>query len=128
MNKKNILLIALGVLAIGLSVAVYLWNKPHRNVQNEKSSAQMSVESLKAEIAGNPAAIDTYLDRVLELKGVVTEAADDHIVLEEFAYIELLESGNQGLEPGQTVAVKARVVSFDDLFGQLRLDQGAVLK
>ncbi len=128
MNKKNLLVFGLSLVVLGLAVAVYLWNKPHRNIQSEKSSAQLSTEALKAEIAGNPVALDAYLDRVIEIKGVATEVADDHIVLEEFAYVEMLEPGSQGIEAGQAISIKARVVSFDDLFGQLRLDQGAILK
>jgi|GEM_PF-500075 len=125
-NRKNLFFLVAFLALAGLATAFYLWNKPHRDVQSEKPQFQINAEELRAQLQSDPTQLAGYLDQVVLLQGRVTESAEDHIVVDEFAYVELLEPGKTPLEFGTPIVIKARVVAFDELFGQLRLDQGAL--
>ncbi|MBI1316976.1 hypothetical protein GC167_08990 [bacterium] len=126
MNRRNLFFFFAFLALAAVATAVYMWNKPHRNVQTEQARFALDIAALKGELIGDPPRLEHYLDQVMVLNGQVTESATDHVVLDNFAYVEWLEPAAAPVEEGSTISVKARVVAFDELFGQLRLDQGAL--
>ena len=69
---KRFLVPALVVLIVGLVIAWFFWNKPHRKAEDESGLAVTS-ETLYAEYAANEAAANTrYLNKVLAVTGELT--------------------------------------------------------
>ena len=85
---KNIALAALAATLIGMSVAYYLWNKPHENIGAAQPDLSISaVELFTAFETDENAANAQYLGKIIEVSGVVSEsgANDDgsaRVVLE----------------------------------------------
>ncbi|MBK8554705.1 MAG: hypothetical protein IPL65_02515 [Lewinellaceae bacterium] len=72
---KKLLIFGIVALVLGGGVAYYMWNKPHQDM--EAAHADISVDATKLfndfdtdETAANT----TYLDKVIEVKGVVKES------------------------------------------------------
>lgn len=119
---KRILVLAIIVLIGGGAIALYLWNKPHRDPTQEKAAHQLEAAALQqAFLTDIASAMETYLDQVVEVSGEITEAGPDYLVLNEGVYVRMATEQTDFPQSGK-VLVKGRVVSFDDLFEQVRLD------
>jgi hypothetical protein len=131
MKKKLLILLLIG--AIGAGAAYwYTFHKPHRNVQTEKSSFTLSSESLIGEFSADLAtATEKYIDKVIEIEGIVTDVNASNAMLDRAVYCSFLE-GELGkvveIGQGKTITLKGRVIGFDELFGEIRLDQCALIE
>lgn len=80
--KTGIYILGAGAL-IALVVGLYLFNLPHRNIQETKTDIQISAASLTKEFLENPAEANLkYLDaegesKVLEVTGEVANVSED---------------------------------------------------
>ena len=70
---KNIL-IAIGVLVlIGICTGIYMWNKPHKKVEDAKGIS-ITAEALSQEYNKNEKAADVkYLNKAIEVSGTISE-------------------------------------------------------
>jgi hypothetical protein len=131
MKKKLLILLVVGAF-VGGSVYMYTFYKPHRNVQKEKSAFTLSSANLIGEFTADmQAATDKYIDQVVEIEGVVTDVNATNAMLDGAVYCSFLE-GELGkvveVGQGKTITLKGRIIGFDDLFGEVRLDQCAVIQ
>ncbi len=70
---RIILLIILAGALIGAGVGMYMWNKPHEQIEDVKGM-EVSVAELTTAFSENEtAANEKYLNQVLTVKGTVTE-------------------------------------------------------
>jgi len=72
-------LFSIGLLGlIGASIALYLYNKPHKDIKTSKTDFTMEAEQLFSEFEENEAVANTkYLDKLIEVKGTVREVSSD---------------------------------------------------
>ncbi len=69
---KKIVLIGLACLLLGSTVGVYMYNKPHQDIQGAKADYHMPAATLfEAFAADESAANAKYLDKVVEVTGKV---------------------------------------------------------
>lgn len=81
MNRRT-LLILIGLILIGgiigLIVAFYMWNKPHRDIAEEEVAFTVTADDIYNEYQLNEqAANEKYLDQVVQVTGVVEDVAAD---------------------------------------------------
>lgn len=74
MNKgKIILMIILAGALIGAGVGIYMWNKPHEQIEDVKG-VEVSVVDLTTAFSENEAAAnEKYLNQAITVKGTVAE-------------------------------------------------------
>jgi hypothetical protein len=75
MNKtfKSLLIIALILLIGGGAVAYFMWNKPHRNVENEKGIEVTAPQLVKEYQQNEAEANKKYLDKAIQVQGNISE-------------------------------------------------------
>jgi hypothetical protein len=140
-NKRNILLLLLVLgLAGGGAAYWYTFHKPHRNVAAEKAAYQLIANDLYQEFQSDEqAATSKYLDQVIQISGMVTEVSGDaeqghSLILEadgaimggviaQMAIGQPVENV-QGVE----VSLKGRLIGWEDLLGEIRIDQCTFVK
>lgn len=126
MKQRLILLLIVGAL-IGGGVFLYVWYKPHRDIQNEKSKYSLTAGSLhEAYLADEANANNLYLDKTIEISGTISDVKEGIIILNDLVVCNLLEGeGMKAVQLGQgkKVTIKGRVTGFDELFEEVRLDQ-----
>lgn len=119
---KNLLKYGLLVALIGAAIGVYLWNKPHENMDKAKTDVHLAANELFAAFSENEGAANSaYLDKVIAVKGVVREASKSadglvKVTLESgdemFGVIcqldELSEHQRTDFEVGETVTFKGK--------------------
>lgn len=84
-KKKRILLVILIIIIGGLGTALYMWFKPHRDVQSSKAFALLTTTELVAEFSTDPAKSNAkYLSsdgnsKVLIIEGRVSKISTNQI-------------------------------------------------
>ena len=75
---KRILPILLILAVLGAGIGFYMYNKPHQNIQKSRADIQVSATELFTAFDDNEeSANQTYLDKVVEVKGVVAEVTQE---------------------------------------------------
>jgi hypothetical protein len=119
--KRFVRWIFLAVALLAVAYAWTLWNQPHADFTAAEAEARLTSAELVASFSKGPS---SWLNRAIEVEGKVASAALDHVILEGGVVCLWNDPQNdvEGLV-GQTVLVHGRLVGFDELFGEARLDQ-----
>jgi ssDNA-binding replication factor A large subunit len=125
MNKK-LKIIVISIVLIGLFGFVaynYVMHGGERNLSSETTDFEVTSKAISAEFTTD---IDVsnkkYLEKAIAISGTVTAVSGTEITIDNMI-ICTLKSPNTLVKKKQSVTVKGRVVGYDDLMGELRLDQ-----
>ena len=130
MSKKVKLIGVLIVitLIIGFSVFNYVFHGGARDLATEDTAFSVTSKTITAEFAENvPAATKKYSDKAIAITGIVT-AVSDSIVTIDNTIICNFKTPDTNIKNDQAITVKGRLVGFDDLMGELKLDQCSINK
>ena len=130
MSKKVKLIGVLIVIAliIGFSVFNYVFHGGARDLATEDTAFSVTSKTITAEFAENvPAATKKYSDKAIAITGIVT-AVSDSIVTIDNTIICNFNTPDTNIKNDQAITVKGRLVGFDDLMGELKLDQCSINK
>ncbi|SHG75646.1 OB-fold protein [Winogradskyella jejuensis] len=131
MKKKE--LIVTGVLLVILlsvfTVYNYVFNAEHRDIAAEEAVTTMTAKEIFDHFKVNEAlATTTYLDKVIELKGEVTEIEDNNLVLSNGVQVSFLNNKDSNLKTGTQIVIKGRCVGYDELLELVKIDQSTLIK
>ena len=130
MSKKVKIIGVLFVIAliIGFSVFNYVFHGGERDLATEEAAFTVTSKNIIAEFAANvSAATKKYSDKAIAVSGIVT-AVTDSIVTIDNTIICNFKSPDTTIKNEQAITVKGRLVGFDDLMGELKLDQCSINK
>lgn len=121
---KKIVWIVLVIVIFGAATVYYLFNKPHRDLVAEEAEIEMSAADLSASYEKDAEQANAlYLDKVVQVQGNITEFEDYAIVLNDVIYCSMDSSSVKGQpKNGMPALIKGRVIGYDELFGQVKLD------
>lgn len=125
MRKKR--LITAVVVLLGLGALVYGYYgylyKDARNISEEDAAHRVSADKLAGDYAANAQEADAkYLNKTLEIQGTVTEVRDSVMILDNAVFCGMHSAhGNNNLN--KTITIKGRCIGYDELFGEVKLDQ-----
>jgi hypothetical protein len=121
---KKFLLLALAAAAIGVAVAYYLYNKPHRDIASEEAAHTLTADALFDAFEADEAAANAlYLDKVVAVTGEVAEVTQNNAgqtVVTLTATNAMMggvsatfqQTGVTSISEGQTVTVKCRCTGY----------------
>ena len=120
MKKKAIFILVLGIiLVVGYN---YIY-KDHRVIEDETPDFKVTSNSIFQEFSQNQKTSETkYLDRTIEVKGVVTELNDNDLTLDDKIFCKFIESVHT-INLNDEIKLKGRCIGYDDLLEQVKLDQ-----
>ena len=128
MKTRNKIAIIVVLIAIAAYFGYnYIMTSGARNLQTEKPEFTTSAKTIYGEFSTNSdVATKKYLNKAIQLSGVVTNTKDSVITLEEkvSCQFQLIPS----LLIGEKVTIKGRVTGYDDLLGEVKLDQCVIAK
>ncbi len=127
MKKKRNLKIAAVAILIVASGALYgyygILYKSARDVSSEESAFSVPANGLAGEYAANANAANAkYLNRAIEIKGRVTAVKDSIIILDDKVVCGF-DAAPAATAVDKNITVKGRCIGFDELFGEVKLDQ-----
>ncbi len=122
--KKGILVIVALVILGGIGAYFYVFNKPHRNPSSEAASFKVSATELAEEFSANPdAANEKYIDKVVEVSGTAMEVTETYIIMDNVLNCSVLKDHDvSGVKSGDNIVMKGRVIAFDDLLEEVKMD------
>ncbi|MEO5776105.1 MAG: hypothetical protein ABIQ27_04320 [Flavobacterium sp.] len=110
------------------SVRYYIYNAGKRDIQSEDTAFAVSSKAIVTEFTSNTAASNKkYLEKPIAVSGIVTSVSDKEVILDNSVNCNFLTASNS-LKKDQKVTIKGRVVGYDDLLGEVRLDQCNLFK
>jgi uncharacterized protein YxeA len=137
MKKILFILLILGLITAG--VGAYLWNKPHRTADDEKPFASLTANQLLTEFTTDePTTWAKYKDKVIQISGEVESISVDasgntQVVMKtetemSTVSVTLMEGATApDVNAGTMIDVKGICNGFDDIFGEVQLNQGVVV-
>jgi hypothetical protein len=125
MNKKlKILLLFIIVIVVGfISMRLYINYGGKRNIQTEETAFTVSSKAITNEFISNlDDSNKKYLDKPVVISGTVTSINENEVIIDEVVNCNFLNV-DSSIKNNQKIVVKGRVIGYDDLLGELKLDQ-----
>ncbi len=129
MTKKTKIVLA-SILVLGLVLFVtykIILTSGARDLETEKTEFTVSTKEIINEFATDTSATTKYLNKAIEIKGVVTQVEEKQIILDGVvicAMKDVISPENKD----KVITVKGRFLGYDDLMGELKLDECSIIK
>lgn len=126
--KKYIYLVLLLVLAGSVSVYFYI-NKGHVNVETEKANFTETSVNLEQQFTSDGDAANLkYINKIIEITGIVTNLTENSLVLDNFIFCQMENTTDASITLNSSITIKGRLIGYDDLLEEVKLDQCSLIK
>lgn len=117
------LLIVLVLVATGIMGYRYVMNGGARDLSQEKPEFTVTSKAISEEfIANTTQANIKYLEKAVAISGTVTQTEGTVIILDH-DIVCVMKSPDPSIKINQKITLKGRLVGYDDLLGEIKLDQ-----
>jgi len=124
---KIIGILLLVVLLVAISIN-YVFHGGARDLAKEEAEFTVSSKAIIVEFSSDvTSATKKYSDKAISITGKVTAVSDSILTIDQ-TIICNFKSPVSTIKKEQSISVKGRFVGFDDLLGELKLDQCSVNK
>jgi hypothetical protein len=124
--KKKLIITLVVVLLLGAAAAYVYFGilyKEGRNIAQEAATHTLPAKTLVEAYTANQQKADSlYLNKTIAVQGVVTAAQDSVLTVGSSVFCSF-DSLPDKTKLNKTVTVKGRCIGFDELFGEVKLDQ-----
>lgn len=134
MNKKSkitlvlVVLVVIGYFTLPLVKDYMVNNLGKRDLKSEAAAFTLKTKDIIAEFTANAdAANKKYLEKPVAISGVVSSVKDKEVILDGTVNCGFT-TADASITNGQKITIKGRVVGYDDLLGELKLDQCSINK
>jgi len=125
--RKWIVVLAIIFLAATGSY-LYLFRE-HRDIKNEKPELIITSALIISEFIQEPSKSEQkYLNKTIQVSGIIKEINPRGLLLSDGIYCTINDSlAHSSLNIETQITIKGRVIGFDDLLEQIKLDQCFIL-
>lgn len=108
------------------AVRYYAYNAGKRDIQSEDTAFNVSAKNITQEFVSNADISNKkYLEKPVAISGIVTAITGNDIIIDDSVNCNLLKA-DTSVKNGQSITIKGRVIGFDDLLGEVKLDQCSI--
>ena len=123
-----IVLVIMGYFTLPIVKDYMVNNLGKRDVKSEAAAFTLKTKDIIAEFTANTdAANKKYLDKPVAVTGLVSSVKDKEVILDGTVNCGFI-SADSTIKKDQSVTIKGRIVGYDDLLGELKLDQCSINK
>ncbi len=127
-KKVNIIGILVVVILLVVISINYVFHGGARDLDTEEAVFTVSSNDIIIEFSSDvTSATNKYSDKAISISGKVTAVSDSIVTIDQ-TIICNFQSPKNSIKNGQLISVKGRLVGFDDLMGELKLDQCSINK
>ena len=126
MLRKIVLFgIIITILIIGYN---YVY-QDHRDIAKEEAKFELNSKEIKNEFVSNVfTAEEKYLNRTIEVSGTISETNIVDITIDDNVFCQFSNNINSSVNLNSIITIKGRVIGYDDLLEQVKLDQCILIK
>ncbi len=126
-RQKHIISILIVLLVIAVLTYNYMY-QDHRDIKTEASAFVLDTEVISSNFSENiTEAETTYLNKTIEVSGLISETDPNSITLDDKVFCQFSKTINQSITLNSTIKIKGRVIGYDDLLEQVKLDQCTIM-
>ncbi|MDH7912301.1 hypothetical protein [Winogradskyella sp. SYSU M77433] len=127
MLKKIIIIGVVVVVAIVIGYN-YIY-QDHRDIETETAEFILSSNEITNHFSSDPTTAEQkFLNKTIEVSGVVSDLGINEITIDDNIFCQFTELNQDAISTNSQVTVKGRVIGYDDLLEQVKLDQCTILK
>nr|WP_294925725.1 hypothetical protein [uncultured Flavobacterium sp.] len=125
--KKKIILTVLAITVVAVFGYCYVWYGGARDVSAEDAVFNVSSKNIIAEFDSDIAKSNAkYLEKAIAITGSVSKINEKQIIIDNTIVCDLKEP-DSSIKEDQQITLKGRVVGYDDLMGEIKLDECSVI-
>lgn len=125
MRKWTIVIVLL--LLLGYLGYNYIY-QDHRDIKNEKPEFTLSTQDIAKEFTNNSVTAEKkYLNKTIEVSGQVTEINTSDLTLDNVIFCSFSETINENISINSNLKIKGRLIGYDDLLEQIKIDQVTII-
>ena len=112
------------VLIIIVIIGYFYINQSHRNIENEKAVYEISSGEITSSFLDNLNQAEAkFLNLTVEISGNITELSFNSVTLDNNVFCQFDNALENELDINSKVKIKGRVIGYDDLLEQVKMDQ-----
>ena len=101
----------------------------HRDIENEQTEFTMSSVEINQLFSKNPTSAEQkFLNKTIEVSGLITDINSNDITIDDTVFCQFSNNLETSLDKNEKVKIKGRVIGYDDLLEQVKLDQCSINK
>lgn len=101
----------------------------HRDIENEQTEFTMSSVEINQLFSKNSVAAEQkFLNKTIEVSGLITDISSNDITIDDKIFCQFSNNLETSLNKNEKVKIKGRVIGYDDLLEQVKLDQCSINK
>ena len=120
------------ILVIIIIAAIFGYNyiyQDHRDIEKETAEFSMTSSEVATKFSENSTeAEQTFLNKTIEISGVISEVNSNDLTIDDNVFCQFSNEIKEPIEINSKIKIKGRVIGYDDLLEQVKLDQCAILK
>jgi hypothetical protein len=112
-------------LILGYLIYSYVY-KSHRDIASEKESFLVTADAVYNEFKTDESkANQRYLDKTIDVYGKISsvDLKENTIVIDEKMFAVFKDKMPAGLQLQSEIKIKGRFIGYDDLLGEMKMDQ-----
>jgi len=126
MKKRSVKFLGIIIVVLVItffSIRYYIYNSGRRDIKSEETAFEVSSEAILNDFTSNTTTSNKkYLEKTITVSGIITSVKGEEVILDNSVNCNLL-TASKSLKKNQKVTIKGRVVGYDDLLGEVKLDQ-----
>ena len=121
-------IIILAFLVIGGIIGYNYIYQDHRDIESEVAEFSMPSSEIALQFSEDvTTAEQKFLNKTIEVSGLITDITTNDITIDDNVFCQFSNTLETALDKKDKVKIKGRVIGYDDLLEQVKLDQCTII-
>jgi len=121
-------IVILGLLIIAAVIGYNYIYQDHRDIEKEVAEFSMNAEEISILFSENAkAAEQKLLNKTVEISGLISDINTNEITIDDRVFCQFSNVTQTSKNKNVTIKIKGRVIGYDDLLEQVKLDQCTII-
>ena len=125
MLKRLIIFIAIIIICVISYKYIY---QNHRDISTEEAKFVVTSINISSQFSNNISASEKkYLNKTIEVTGIISEIDSKYLTIDDAVFCQFSQNINSSIKVDMEIKVKGRLIGYDDLLEQVKLDNCTIL-
>lgn len=125
--KRNWIALIIVIIITAVIGYIYVY-QDHRDIESEEAEFTMSSVEINQSFSENSTSAEqTFLNKTIEVSGFITDINSNDITIDDKVFCQFSNDLETSLDKNEKVKIKGRVIGYDDLLEQVKLDQCTII-